>query len=187
MSKEIMLDLETLGNCQNSVIVSIGAVEFSLDTDKTGLEFYEKVSIESCLEKGLQVNGSTIEWWLKQNEKARFEIGKNTDSLMNVLANFTQYFYSIVGMGGTVESVNIWGNPASFDIGILSNAYDKCKLSNPWSYRNERDLRTLVTLHPEIKANWHNIGVEHNPIDDCKYQIGYTKAIYNEIIKLTLV
>ena len=67
----VMVDLETFGNEYNAVICSIGAVEFDIETGQTGREFFRKVDIQSGLDKGLSVNGSTIEWWLMQSQSAR--------------------------------------------------------------------------------------------------------------------
>jgi len=58
----IMLDLETFGTDNDSVICSIGAVEFDIVTGKRGMEFYQKIDIQSCLDAGLKVSGQTILW-----------------------------------------------------------------------------------------------------------------------------
>ena len=143
MPKEIMLDIETLNNTQSSVIVSIGAVVFDFEKEGTEQEFYQRIDIDSCLDVGLTVSGGTIQWWLKQNEEARFAIGKDAAPIKLALINFCQFLNS-VNVDNT--KYNIWGNPASFDIGIVSNAFDKCQIKIPWHYRNERDLRTLVAF-----------------------------------------
>lgn len=167
MMDNMMIDIETMGNCQNSVICSIGAVEFDMTTGQTGKEFYQRVDIQSCLDSGLEVNASTIYWWLKQNEKARLELGVDTISLEETLIKITDF----IAPEGDTQKYKVWGNPASFDLGILSNAYDKTGWPVPWFYRNERDMRTLVGLAPHIKDGMPKQGTEHHPIDDCKFQI----------------
>lgn len=177
-----MLDIETLDNKQTSVIVSIGAVVFDFEKEGTEEEFYQRIDIDSCLNAGLTVGGGTIEWWLKQNETARLEIGKDKYLLPDVLLNFSAFINGIIFTnGGKQSNVNVWGNPASFDIGIVSNAYTQCHIDQPWHYRNERDLRTLVAFYPNIKDEFPTVGTLHNPIHDCKTQIGYAKLIYNKI------
>jgi len=49
---DVMLDLETMGRKSNSALVSIGAVEFNLETGETGKEFYEVIDLQSCLDVG---------------------------------------------------------------------------------------------------------------------------------------
>jgi hypothetical protein len=173
----VMVDLETLGNKSNSVICSIGAVEFDIETGETGREFYTKVDIQSCLDRGMIVNGDTIEWWFMQNEKARMAVavgdGKN---ISQALYEFKVYL-ELLG----ITTVQLWSNGVRFDMGILEDAYIKCGLKEPWNFRCERDVRTLVAFAPEVKEHYPKMGTEHNPIDDCKYQIGYCTAIWEKL------
>jgi len=173
----VMVDLETMGRDSNAVICSIGAVEFDINTGETGREFYRKVDIQSGLEKGLTVNGPTIEWWLMQSEKARMGVvagvGMNLSQMLYEFKKFIEELGS--------ETVQIWGNGVSFDVVILSESYRHCKLKEPWNFRCERDVRTLVSFAPEVKDHYPKFGTEHHPIDDCKYQIGYCTAIWQNL------
>lgn len=172
----VMLDLETLGNVSNSVIASIAAVAFNIETGETGPQFYQRASIQSCLDIGLTVNGSTIQFWMEQENDARAELFKDTQNISAVLFNFRKFLEQL----GTVY---MWGNSARFDLGILENAY--LKLGNkqiPWNYSLERDVRTLVWFAPEIKKNEPFIGVKHNPIDDCLHQIKYCSKTWQKIV-----
>jgi len=164
---DVMLDLETLGNKSNSAILSIGAVEFNLETGETGREFYKVIDLQSCLDAGLKINGSTFYWWMQQSDEARKRICAEGEHVSTVLGAFNMW------MKDCVEKVKIWGNGARFDIGILEDAYVAVYLPIPWYFRSEMDVRTLVAFNPLIKANYPNSGVEHDPIDDCKFQIGY--------------
>lgn len=172
-----MLDLETMGNKSNAALVSIGAVEFNLtDGSKTGREFYKVIDLQSCLDVGLKVNASTIYWWLQQNQAARDAICVDKKlALPIVLHMFNSW------MEDCISQVNVWGNGARFDIGLLEDAYVACNMPIPWNFRSERDVRTLVSFAPNIKANLPFTGIEHNPIDDCKYQIGYCTAIWKKL------
>lgn len=175
----LMLDLETMGNKSNSAIVSIGAVEFDIETGELGREFYCVISLQSCLNKGLIINASTLYWWLLQNENARKEIcagnSKIATTLERALENFSSFINKIGG-----NNVQIWGNGARFDIGILEDAYVSCGyLEMPWNFRNERDVRTLVSFAPNIKEQFQFQGIEHHPIHDCKHQIKYCHAIWS--------
>lgn len=164
---DVMLDLETLGNKSNAAILSIGAVEFNLETGETGREYYKVVDLDSCLEAGLSINGSTFYWWMQQSEEARKRICEKGEHISQVLGDFS------IWMEGCINRVNIWGNGARFDIGILEDAYVAIHLKTPWYFRSERDVRTLVAFAPVIKATCLNNGIMHYPIDDCKHQIEY--------------
>lgn len=166
----VMIDIETMGNQSYSAIVSIGAVEFDIETKKTGREFYRNVSLQSCLDMGLIINPDTLMWWLKQNEEARLEIANNKGIHINqALQDFTQFIN---------KSQQLWGNSARFDLGIIQNAYDKAKLPISWDFRKERCLRTLVSFNPGLRYNHKYEGTAHHAIADCYNQIGYCCEIW---------
>jgi len=165
MKTQIMLDLETLGNKPGSVIVSIGAVKFS--EGKLLSYFYERIDAESCVKAGLQMNVSTIMWWLQQSEEARAEIVKPGKSLLEVLSLFSQW----VGE----DEVIVWGNGATFDNTLLSVAYDKVSMMRPWGYSNDRCYRTLKNLYPEIKLVQE--GVLHDALCDAISQTKHLMEI----------
>jgi len=175
---DVMLDLETMSKKSNGVIVSIGAVEFNLETGETGREFFEVIDIQSCLDLGLKVEGSTLYFWLKQSQGAREAICHEPKHLHKVLQDFNAW------MSDCVKHVNVWGNAARFDLGKLEDAYVACGYhDNPWYFRSERDVRTLVSFAPDIKASTLFVGTEHNPIDDAKHQIAYCSKIWQKINK----
>jgi hypothetical protein len=172
----LMLDLETMGNKSNSTIVSIGAVEFNIETGEIGRQFYERVDLQSCINIGMVINASTVYWWMMQNDSARKEICKPAEHVATVLAKLRSFMACL----GDFE---LWGNGARFDIGILEDAFVACGQGEilPWNFRLERDVRTLVSFAPKIKEHFPFEGTKHNPIDDCIYQIGYCSAIYNRL------
>ena len=168
--QHLMLDIETMGNESFSSILSIGAVEFDIETGKTGKEFYVNVDLQSCMDLGLIVNASTIMWWMQQNEQARKDlVKKNALPIQKALLEFLEFCN---------KDYEIWGNSARFDCGILQNAYNKAGIPIPWDFRKERCVRTLVSFAPEIKDNYNSVGTAHNAIDDCKFQIGYCSEIW---------
>lgn len=173
--KHLMIDLETLGHTTTSAILSIGAVEFDLNSGETGREFYQIVDLQSCLDLGLTINASTFYWWMKESDSARNEICKQGLPIYRMLLDLTDFIKELD------PNVCVWGNSASFDLSILENAYIASDNKIPWGFRNERDVRTLVSFAPEIKNNCKFNGVTHNPIDDCKHQIKYCSAIWNKL------
>lgn len=176
---DVMIDLETLGNKSKSALLSIGAVEFNIETGETGREFYYVIDLQSCLDLGLIINASTFYWWLQQNQSARDAVSKDKKlPLSDVLQLFDTW------MQDCIRGVKIWGNGARFDIGLLEDAYVACGHDEmPWDFRSERDVRTLVAFAPEIKANLPFEGTLHNPIDDSKHQIKYCSETWNKLNK----
>lgn len=168
-----MVDIETMGTGVNSSILSIAAVKFDLDTGFTGDEFYVKIDLQSCLDKGLEMNANTVVWWMRQSEEARKELFQDKGgNLLPALVDFKKVFN---------EKSLVWGNSARFDLGVLENAFNKCEMDIPWRFYNERDVRTLVSFRPEIKREAVFEGVPHNALDDCKHQIKYCSEIWNDL------
>ena len=161
----LMVDLETMGTKSNSAIISIGAVEFNIQTGETGREFYRNIFLQSCIETGLQVDAATIMWWMRQNDDARNSLIEIPSfSIQQALIDFKEFCN---------KDYQIWGNSARFDLGLLENAYDKISISIPWKFKQERCLRTLVSFNPEIKHSIEFEGTAHNALDDCYHQIKY--------------
>lgn len=170
----IMLDIETMGNTPNAAIVSIAAVYF--DKTGTGRSFYKKVSLESSVEIGLEMDTSTVLWWLKQDDTARKEFETKGDPLYSVLRSLDSFI---------AKGCCIWGNGASFDNVILANAYGKLKMETPWKFYNNRCFQTLKNLFPNvgIAANQN----KHNALDDALWQALYAVKVLIWLDKLAPV
>jgi len=173
----VMLDIETLGDKSNSVILSIGAIEFDIESGDYGEQFYEIINIQSCLDAGLQVTGSTITWWMNKSDEAKRETFKGKDNLTDVLVKFAKFI--------SKKNYYLWSNGVRFDISLLEDAYRTLNMIVPWDFHKERDVRTLAGFMPEIKTHYQRkagfFGVAHTPITDCKIQIGYCSEIWNSL------
>jgi exodeoxyribonuclease VIII len=168
----VMVDLETLGNGSNSVIIALGAVEFDHATGELGREFYENIDAQSCVDFGLQMDVSTVMWWMQQSDEARAAFKKSGVSLPVVLSGFERWL---------PHDAVVWGNGASFDNVILSNAYRKTHGEQPWKFWNDRCYRTLKTLRPDIP--FVRGGTHHNALDDAKTQAVHAIAILQALEK----
>lgn len=171
--KNLMLDIETFGNQAYSSILSIGAVEFDLISGDRGREFYVNIDLQSCLDLGLIINGSTLLWWMKQGEIAKAELMNPQKVLIIDALEMFKDFCN--------KDYYVWSRSPRFDCGILQNAYNKAKIDIPWDFRKERCVRTLESFAPEIKAKFDSKLNTHNPLDDCKYQISYCFEIFKAI------
>lgn len=154
----IMLDLETFGIKSNAAIVSIGAVRFNgkevTDT------FYVRLDLESVLRAGMEMDASTVLWWMGQGDEARGELTSGDKvELAKALQSFSMF---------CKPTDKVWGNGATFDNVILSNAYQLLDLHRPWSYKNDRCYRTVSAMHPGTE--FVNVGTHHNAVDDAKAQ-----------------
>ena len=169
----LMLDIETMGNESFSAIISIGALEFDINTGNTGREFYVNVDLQSCMDLGLGINASTVMWWLKQNDQARYDLVERTAlPIREALKEFAAFCNNMY---------EIWANSPRFDCGILHNAYSRAGIPVPWDFRKERCVRTLVSFEPDIKKNMQADGTIHNALDDCYFQVKYISAIWKKL------
>lgn len=179
-----MFDLETLATEPNAVILSIGAVEFDLETGKTGREFFWKIDIRDSVKNGFIIDPDTLLWWLDQDIevfKQSIKPDGGTQTLEEVIKDMINVFKYTLD-----PDIQVWGNSNRFDLGIII-PYIKLFSDKPiWKYSKERDVRTLVSLNPDIKgevvAKAKEEGKDlHNPIVDCKVQIEYCHKIYKSL------
>ena len=180
-----MLDLETLGKEPKSVIVSIGAVEFS-ETEVSENKFYINIDPEDCQSYGLKINASTFLWWMGQSEAARLAItGSEKVKLKEALISFSSWLLLEMGpMDSSKDDVIVWGNGADFDNTILSSSYSETGLEQPWSFRNNRCYRTIKNLSPDIRIE--TSGTRHNALDDAVSQAHHLiKILSNNSLKIS--
>jgi hypothetical protein len=172
------LDLETFGTTATSVIVAIGCAAFRRDWlhfDATACQkFYINVNAQDCLNLGLTIDGSTLEWWMKQSDEARLALfDPRPVPLKTAIEKLTDWVSVIGG-----REIPCWTH-ATFDAPIVGNA---CKaigrnLHNITSYKMQRDIRTLNDL-----AGYYEVeraGTHHNAVDDAVFQAEYIWALLN--------
>lgn len=152
----ILVDLETLGTRPGCIIASIGAVKFDLNGIKG--RFYERINIEEAQKERVTMDASTVKWWLKQSQEAREEL---TNSGGLTTAKALSLFSCFVNDSDPC----VWGNGASFDNALLSAAYLKLGIPQPWKFWNDRCYRTVKALHPD-KPMQKRTGTHHNALDD---------------------
>jgi len=170
----IMIDLETLGTSVDAAVVAIGATYFDrngpCDDSLGDRTFYAVIDFQSCIDAGLRLDGSTIEWWLRQKDKPRHAICDSTHSLKEALEQFSLF---------VERNAFIWGNGSEFDNAILKNAYRAVGLPLPWKYSASRCFRTLRALFPQVEPPEGVGGVHHNALDDALYQAHFYSKIIN--------
>lgn len=160
MNTHLMIDFETLGQKQDCVVLSLGAVLFTRDGVLS--EFYTAFDIDT--QPGRTKQDDTLAWWSKQSVDARaiFEECKNGIELISLPEKFNMFI-------GAQKQVKIWSNGADFDIPILNHIYASYGLEVPWKFFNHRCYRTMKSLF-HVEAPFKFDGVKHNALADAKYQ-----------------
>lgn len=165
----VMVDIETLDNKSTSAIVSISAVKFGQNGYDENDTFYRVVDVQSSIDAGLTIGAETIAWWMKQSDQARAVFNEPNIHLANALVEFSKWF---------PEWAKLWGNGASFDNAILSNAYSVLNLKQPWDFWNDRCYRTVAAQHQLQRLQQ---GTHHNALDDARSQAEHLIQIAPEV------
>lgn len=189
---DVMLDLETLALDSKAVITQIGASTFDLREGDLGDVFERITNPMSGVAAGGVIDGSTVEWWMKQDRKTINSvlvraISKGVE-IQDALQDFSKYIEELREKY-KVKTVYLWGNGSKADNVWLENAFKCCGIKWPFSYRDDMDLRTLIRLAKEfgidLKDSHPFDGNRHVAIDDVRHQINYASNSFKELVKLT--
>ncbi|MEG6353094.1 3'-5' exoribonuclease [Enterobacter bugandensis] len=180
----LMVDIEAFGKKADSPVVSIGAVFFDPSTGNTGSEFYKVISLESSMASGGVPDASTIIFWLKASPEGRSElVMDDAIPLDDALLQLNEFIGENAVNGP--DSVQVWGNGATYDNVLLEASYDRTGIPCPWKFWNNRDVRTIVELgkavgcKPRYEIPFE--GEPHKAISDAHHQIKYVSAIWQRL------
>lgn len=162
MSK-IMVDIETLGTSKNSVILSIGAVQFS----EKGVEkkFYVQIDPTSCTDWGLQIDARTVLWWMDKNDAARKALTATKGEALDVALDMLIAAFKW-------KDAEVWANGIDFDFTILEEAMKATGRAVPWQFWSKMDYRTVKNLAPRAVYDACKVDnpVAHNALADATAQ-----------------
>jgi len=175
-----MLDLETLSTAGDAAIVQIGLSPFWIDqVGPCGPGLQLDVDPQSCIDEGFRVDWGAIHFWLTQTQEARDAMPKPGTglSIREALLATTAY---IQGLKAQTDNgrLYVWSNGATFDIPIMSHAYRKLRLPEPWGYQDPRDTRTLAMLG--LNAIKPKPIIAHRALDDAESQVHWVQNMWRE-------
>lgn len=177
MITHVSIDLETLDTCSRATILSIGAVAVGENGQSLAPDFYRVCNTES--QTGRTLSRSTVGWWENQSDEARkiFDEAKTANHLIAALKEFRSWILQLPG------EVQVWGNGATFDVGIIADAMWELQIKEPWDFWNIRDLRTLADLAYRygFKNPPERVGTHHNAIDDARHQSNLMVAYFRHL------
>jgi len=179
-----MLDLECFGKGRGAVLAQVAAVAFNIaggPNHHSEDTFFRNIDLQSCLNRGMFVDGSTIEFWMNQSIDARLGLFSPPPvPLDQALGDLRLWLQK-------EPTVFIWTNTADcFDMPILQEAWE-CSMAGkvPWSYKNFRDSRTIGWLarHMGWKKELIIRDDKHNALADCLHQIYEVQGAFEYIRK----
>lgn len=163
----ITFDLETLGNTVGAPIVQIAAIKFT-DIGQILEEFKKNINLKSLDSYDFIPNWETTSWWLNQDYKAIKSVFNEDDGIERV--NIRQALHEFHQWIGKPRKYVYWSH-ATFDPPILSDNLRRVGLKDVIPFRLHRDIRTLRHFSGHIDVVRE--GVQHDALDDCRYQVSY--------------
>lgn len=170
----VMLDLETFGSKAGCVVRSIGACLFNPHSVGFTETFYANIDHQSCIDAGLQVEQATADWWSRQDQAAQECLTTDLRPLSVIAVTFKAWFRH---HGAT----HVWCHGASFDVPIWEAAARAVNENVPWHYTKVLDTRTLYHIGAFNVKSVPSVGVAHNALDDCKFQVACVQTAIGRI------
>lgn len=172
---EAMVDLETFDNTPTSLILSIGACKFyKAGSGFVGQHFHAFVDPVDAQKCGLTISAGTVDWWMDPaRDAARADLMSHSKERVPLRVALTRFAAWLDG------DRPVWGNGATFDNAILTNAYKAVGIKQPWSFWNDRCYRTMKSQYPDIKLE--RIGVHHSALGDALSQAQHLQQIFRSI------
>ena len=176
-TNHIVLDLETLGTNRNAPILSIGMVVISdLEIKATYYVVLDVIEQEQLF--GRKADAATEKWWREQLETTEGRVAWNAST--NNPKSVQEALGSIPQILSFLGDFNIWGNSNTFDNEILRSLMEAANLPT-WSFRKDRDFRTLRALFKEKVPEPEFQGIRHVAVDDAMHEARYLIQILKYI------
>lgn len=176
---DITLDFETCSLCPTAAVMSIGAVAWRRDGEKS--PFYNlkdgstqdpssvfscHIDLRSMFVNNFTFDGKTAEWWGTKSDKAKASLLSNDSyelpcrPIEVAVKDLFEWIEDFKKENGD-QDVCLWAQGSDFDIAILRNICYKFGIEVPVHYTNFRDHRTFFLEGARIicKAS----GVDFDP------------------------
>ena len=182
MAADIMIDLETLDNRPEAVVLTIGAVRF----DPRGTGVVERLELRPTIEEQTEIHNRTIsedtlQWWAQQSPDALEEaLG---DRGRQPFAECMETLYKFCWNRRAV-----WSNGATFDIVMMEHAWRQTSsrvVQIPWQFWTIRDTRTLYEV-AGVKLQSAGHVTSHKAVEDAERQAIVVQEAYAKLMKAGL-
>ena len=172
MSKDLMLDIETLGTKHDAPVLSLGACWFNYD--KPEIEPTGKIHVVFDVEyqqkhQGRIIRADTVKWWMGQSEAARSALFPPNPTL------FQSFIDKLTAMTSAADA--IWAKGPDFDCTILQSLVEACGVDYKWPYYKHRCVRTMTVQLSDLCSHVRLSGAAHNALDDAVHQANQIRAI----------
>ena len=153
----IMIDFETLGTSENSIVLSMGVVEFNQGCSVKG--DYWEFDVPMQILAGRTIDPSSVSWWRRTNPDELLRLLESGQEQLSVMASRLLEFYPR-------RDVSIWSR-GYMDFAILNSILE----ADAYPYWVHRDVRTMDVFGIPIEKN------SHNALEDCRNQVEYVQKV----------
>ena len=173
---DIMIDLETLGSSEGSIILSVAMKAFRLDGAKPVKDFCysQHISVLSSLMQHLHSDFATEEWWAKQSEDAKTSLFEGQKNALQV-GGVMRLIHDVLQTYNDTYQLYLWGRGVgSYDLPILDSVMKKVVgegYKTPWNYWAAMDVRSVVGFCKECGMETERANTPHDAMADVEKQI----------------
>lgn len=173
MSRNLMIDLETLAGTTDAVVLQVGFIEFDPITQTFGDEGVYDVALNE--QKFRNCEPRTVLWWAQQSDDALNSVLRIPESRRMPVKVVLELLHAKID-----RSEYVWARGPSFDLAILNDlakGYAICQgeYIPYWKWRDERPMRDLIE---SCGYGMMRKGVAHNALDDAKHQAANVVRAY---------
>ncbi len=189
MKDIVVLDIETLGNVNNSVILSVGMVACDSTKDYTFKEliengYYAKLDVKAQVDAGRKIHKDTLDWWVTQDAALKRLKPLKTDlHWKNLREDMIRW---LTKQGVDITKAKYYSRGSHFDFAILHDLFritEGCSDTDlPWRFWNLHDSKTVILTLLDVS---HQLGVEpegfihHNCLHDAAREyLAMETAVY---------
>jgi hypothetical protein len=174
---DLMVDIETLGKYNTSIVLTIGAQLF--DSEQEGwitepqwdmvtqshyLPYMNaRLDVDEQEAQGRTTCEETMRWWGNQTPEAQEEAFS--------LENRVPVRDALLQLSVMARSCRrVWAKGIAFDYTMLEHLYEMYKLPIPWKFWDVMDARTVYRLVPKEALGDKTVN-GHIALDDCRNQV----------------
>lgn len=185
---DVMLDLETLGTKEGSIILSVAMVTFNVDVLKAPKEefnYHQHISVLSSLFHHLRSDDSTEDWWMRQSEMARQKVLDGQKEALN-MDGVMRLLYDLLSRWNDKYDLFIWGRGVGgFDLPLLDSVMKRVMgeagYKTPWNYWAAMDVRSIVNFCKQCGLEMEKVETSHDAREDVMKQIKEVQTCWNYV------
>ena len=162
-----MIDIETLGQGPESMVLSIAAVKFDQDQVLKSIELYPDLTEQQLQGQKIEVN--TLEWWINHKEILSTYLQKHRK---NLTFCYYQLAFFLFEKG---HQTQIWSKSPRFDLQILENLWKN--QPHLWDYRSQGDVRAAEFKLKQKQIPLTRPEQAHNSLSDCLAQVANVQKL----------